>query len=294
MHSYSEIDTRRCFRYLAFWGHHNHFVFIGDTRLRDLYQALVDYLRPTDEEGGSSEQKWASKNLNLSEDVTATDLEYVDYKLRLRVNYIHAVELSTVIDKFSVFRADVDPPMAIIASCAYKEFREGNLTTSTLERFKQDLGRLVKPIDDLVARKTKVLWKLLDPIDEDYFDNQQKLVEKQIVLGGEKKLQPLHLERETWKNVRNRDVDKLNRATVDVLEYSDGMLWSSGRLIASGLLSEVQFGFRSSPLALSHNLQILLNMYCNDNMNYNDGTCCSSSEQYTTLQIVTYAILGLW
>lgn len=45
---------------------------------------------------------------------------------------------------------------------------------------------------------------------------------------------------------------------------------------------------------LINHTEILLNMYCNDNMNYNDGTCCSSSETYTTLQVVTYALLGLW
>ena len=99
---------------------------------------------------------------------------------------------------------------------------------------------------------------------------------------------------EQWKNIRNRNVEKLNRAITDVLAYSDGELWSSGRQIASGLLDEVITGFRSSPLTLKHNLQILLNLYCNDNMNYNDGTCCSSSETYTMLQVVTYALLGLW
>ncbi|KAJ8948813.1 hypothetical protein NQ318_013465 [Aromia moschata] len=33
-------------------------------------------------------------------------------------------------------------------------------------------------------------------------------------------------------------------------------------------------------------------MYCNDYMNFNDGTCCSSVEARTTLQIVTFIILA--
>jgi N-acetylneuraminate 9-O-acetyltransferase len=44
------------------------------------------------------------------------------------------------------------------------------------------------------------------------------------------------------------------------------------------------------PIALKHDIQIILNMYCNDNMNYNDGTCCSTSEKYTILQIITYSL----
>lgn len=285
MHHYTETDTRRCFRYLAFWGNQNHFVFIGDARLRDVYQGFVDYLkRPDGKEEGDEERKPAENG--TSEDLN-TDLEYLDYKLRLRVNYIYAAELSTIMDKFSSWEKDPDPPMAVIVSCAYKEFFQGNLTQAILDQFKEDLSKLVKPIDDLVARKSKVLWKLLDPIDEDYFEYELPKLEESNKIANRRQV-------DLWKNIKNRDLDKLNRITVDILEYSDGDIWSSGRLIAAGLLDEVITGFKISPRAMKHNLQILLNMYCNDNMNYNDGTCCSSSEPYTILQIVTYAILGIW
>ncbi|GIY77377.1 n-acetylneuraminate 9-O-acetyltransferase [Caerostris extrusa] len=45
--------------------------------------------------------------------------------------------------------------------------------------------------------------------------------------------------------------------------------------------------------ALNYAVQILLNMYCNDHMNYNDGTCCSSPESVTMLQLITFSILGV-
>ncbi|KAF4524562.1 hypothetical protein B566_EDAN017447 [Ephemera danica] len=42
-------------------------------------------------------------------------------------------------------------------------------------------------------------------------------------------------------------------------------------------------------------MEILLNMYCNDHMNYNDGTCCSSAEPATTLQVLTAVLAcALW
>lgn len=236
------MDTRRCFRYLAFWGNHNHFVFIGDTRLRDLYQGFVNYLRPPDEDEDGKERKDPDNGTRLN-----ADLEYLDYKLRLQVNYIYATDLSTVIDRFSQWRSDVDPPIAIIASCAYKDFFEGNLTEAVLRTYKEDLGRLVKPIDDLVARKSKVLWKLLDQVDEDYFEYELPKIEDKLLMNRR--------EVEQWKNIRNKDLDKLNRAIVDVLEYSDGEIWSSGRMIANGLLDEVITGFKSSPLTLKHNLR---------------------------------------
>ncbi|MPC82273.1 CAS1 domain-containing protein 1 [Portunus trituberculatus] len=37
--------------------------------------------------------------------------------------------------------------------------------------------------------------------------------------------------------------------------------------------------------------QILMNLYCNDHLNFNDGTCCNSREAVTMTQIATFAAL---
>lgn len=79
-----------------------------------------------------------------------------------------------------------------------------------------------------------------------------------------------------------------------VLTHSEAFLWWSVRLVGQGMISESPDGIHLASRALRHDTQILLNMYCNDYMNYNDGTCCSSMEGHTTLQIVTFAILALW
>ncbi|KMQ93180.1 cas1 domain-containing protein 1 [Lasius niger] len=41
MHHYTQTDSRRCMRYLAFMGHHNHFVFTGDARQTDAPSVIV-------------------------------------------------------------------------------------------------------------------------------------------------------------------------------------------------------------------------------------------------------------
>ena len=48
-----------------------------------------------------------------------------------------------------------------------------------------------------------------------------------------------------------------------------------------------QDGIHLSDTVLKLDAQILLNMYCNNHMNYNDGTCCSDGEPVTVLQIIT-------
>lgn len=253
-------DTRRCLRYLAFWGNENHFVFIGDVRIRNLYQSFVDHLQAT----GNTNKSVKALNSNA-------DLEYTDHKLRLRVNYIHVEDVSKrMLDEFTHWRGEDDPPSAIIAGCMYSKFKDGNFSEEIMKAYTMNLTRLIKPIDDLSAKKAKVIWKLQDPVVEE------------MVLEGE------------WKNVLNDDIEKYNQVAMEALKFTDAHLWASSKHIAYGLMDEMVEGYKLGPLALRHDVQILLNMYCNDYMNYNDGTCCSSAEPYTTLQVVTYAVLGVW
>jgi len=66
---------------------------------------------------------------------------------------------------------------------------------------------------------------------------------------------------------------------------SSALIWSSSRLLASGFLSSMSDGIHVSGAALSWDSQILLNMYCNNHMNFNDGTCCTSVEPASVVQL---------
>ncbi|XP_058468015.1 N-acetylneuraminate 9-O-acetyltransferase isoform X2 [Malaya genurostris] len=259
LHKYTETDTRKCFRYLAFWGTQNHFVFIGDARIRTLYLEMINHLKPKDANNASI-QSTLGKTENL---------QFLDYKLRLQINYIYANEVSkNMIDEFIKWQHEEDPPSLIIASCTYSTFYKGNLTKDLQKLFERNLTKMVQSIDRIVSKKSKVIWKLQDPIDQGRINDE-------------------------WKNVQNEDIDKINQVAYDILSYSEAKIWSSSKMIASGLIDEFIDGNHLSMLALKHDVQILLNMYCNDYMNYNDGTCCSSAESYTIIQVITYALLGV-
>ncbi|PSN53759.1 hypothetical protein C0J52_06243 [Blattella germanica] len=77
MHHYSQTDTRRCLRYLAFWGKHNHFVFIGDSRIRQLYLAFLHHLDPQED-----------TSTTVPVDHHHSVLSFGDSKLRLKVQFI--------------------------------------------------------------------------------------------------------------------------------------------------------------------------------------------------------------
>lgn len=255
-------DTRRCFRYLAFWGSKNYFYFIGDIRLKMLFQSFINHIHPNDDDNGS---------ILLSENKASSD--FVDYKLKLRAIYLHYNEFSNqLIDEFIKYEKENEPQSIYILSFTYSKFLNGNLTDDILKSYSTNLTKLIPLFNRITtSQKSKILWKLQDHI------NEEKIIDE-------------------WKNVLNDDIDKLNQAAIKVFKYSSSSvnIWESSFQIANGLLNEDIDGYKLNSLSLRHDIQILLNMYCNDYMNYNDGTCCSSSEPYTILQIITYSFFGVW
>lgn len=69
-------DSRRCLRYLAFMGHHNHFAFIGDIRVRQLYRSFI------------SQFIVDGKVSDLTELPDNSDLNFNDAQLRLNVQFL--------------------------------------------------------------------------------------------------------------------------------------------------------------------------------------------------------------
>jgi hypothetical protein len=64
-------------QYLAFLGKHNHFVFIGDSRIRQLYTAFLNHLDPQED-----------TTATIPPDQHRSDLSFGDSKLCLRVQFI--------------------------------------------------------------------------------------------------------------------------------------------------------------------------------------------------------------
>lgn len=258
-------DTKRCLRYLVFWGSHHHFIFIGDVRIRTLYQTFVNHLQVF----SSATNAEDNKSIIYHYDEPIVNQEYTDYKLKLRVNFIYAPELTPMITEFNRWQNIEDPPSFIVASTTQAQLMHGNITNEMIKNYSVNLSRLLQPIDTLSRKKkVKILWKLQDPVDEDKLSDE-------------------------WRNVQNDNIDRYNDAAYSILRYSGAQIWSSSRHIANGLLDEAIDGWHLSKLAAQHDIQTLLNMYCNDYMNFNDGSCCSSAEPYTILQIITYAVFGV-
>lgn len=230
--------------------------------MRTLYQTFVKHLQSYSEPSNAEDNKSATYHYD-------EPIEYTDYKLKLRINYIHASNLQPMIDEFNHWQNSDDPPPVIVASTTQTQFLNGNVTKDMVKAYSMNLSKLLQAIDTLTRqKKVKVLWKLQDPVDEEKLSDE-------------------------WRNVRNDIIDKYNDAAYSILKYSGVQIWSSSKHIATGLLDQAIDGWHLSKLAAQHDIQILLNMYCNDYMNFNDGSCCSSAEPYTVLQVITYSVFGV-
>ncbi|XP_071635989.1 N-acetylneuraminate (7)9-O-acetyltransferase isoform X3 [Temnothorax longispinosus] len=258
MHHYTQTDSRRCMRYLAFMGHHNHFVFAGDARIRQLYKSFV------------SQFMIDGKASDLTELPENSDLGFNDGQLKLNVQFLWRPRLdnSMIADLRGWMKTDA-PSVIVTGSAAAAILANNNSDTQLYSEYNTGLIRLVQPIDFLAKKGSQFLWLLQDP-----------------VLKERLPVQLLSLD--------NKQINLCNKAAEKILSHSEARIWQSSKLVGMGVLEQSPDGYLASPLSLRHKVQILLNTYCNDHMNFDDGSCCSYPESATTLQLLSLSALALF
>ncbi|CAL1272802.1 unnamed protein product [Larinioides sclopetarius] len=254
MHSYSSSDSQMCLQYIAYWGGKTHIVFIGDSRIRQLYYGFVSLINP----------KYV-----IEDNIAHHNIHYSDKELKVYVDFIWAPMVNqTMFDIYKPWIQDVNTrPSLIVTGSGVWAIKISNASMEMYASYQRNLSHLVPMLNNLTPN-TKVLWVLQDPV----------VTEK------------LHPSR---KMITNEQIDLYNKAAMEVMHHSKILIWSSSRLVSQGLYQDQVDGLHMGKNALNYAIQILLNMYCNDHMNYNDGTCCSSPEPVTVLQLITFSILGV-
>ncbi|KAK4300437.1 hypothetical protein Pmani_027363 [Petrolisthes manimaculis] len=251
LHTYSDIDSRRCMQYVAFLKRDNHFLFIGDSRIRQLYLALVNQLAVTPPQFPEKAHQ---------------DLRYNDTNLRLNVEFLWRPSLSQDTPALlSKLKRSAQVPQLIVMGGATHDIKDSNGSSQALEQYKSNLMDLLSSLDQIGSR-TRVLWMLQDPVVH------EKLKPEQCA-------------------ITNDQLDLYNMAAMEVLSDTRVKLWWSSRLVAQGSLGTSSDGIHASHVAVKYDTQILMNLYCNDHLNFNDGTCCNSREAVTATQIATFAAL---
>ncbi|XP_054167954.1 N-acetylneuraminate 9-O-acetyltransferase-like [Oppia nitens] len=265
IHTYNKIDSRMCLRYIAYWGGKNHIVFLGDSRIRQLYYAFIKTCVP-------------NENLINTAYPAHHDLEYKERDLKLDVRFLwHPVvneSMTKVFTQWLSLQVSERPNLIVMGSATHS-IKSSNASVKALEYYRKNLTLLMPSLDKLSA-SSKILWALQDPVSSEKLDVGRVMI-------------------------TNEQIDAYNKAAMEILKYSNSNnvhIWSSARLVAQGYASDLsnpnEDGLHTNNKALNFAAQILFNMYCNDQMNYNDGTCCSDPEIMTTLQIIVFIVFTLF
>lgn len=78
------------------------------------------------------------------------------------------------------------------------------------------------------------------------------------------------------------------------MQNNSAKVWSSIKLVAQGLMKDSADGLHLGVKMLRLSTQILVNMYCNDHMDFQVGYCCRSAEYPNNMQTASFAALALW
>ncbi|XP_027196338.1 N-acetylneuraminate (7)9-O-acetyltransferase [Dermatophagoides pteronyssinus] len=272
LHTYTKIDTRMCLKYIAYWGGRNHIVFMGDARIHQLYEQFV-------------------QSIDVNPPPTSTtidhhyeDSQYQDKDLDLNIRFLwRPVVNRSMIDQckhWSSLRDHLKPNIVIMGS-ATDSIRSSNGSAEALEFYHKNLT-IMLPCMESLNRTTRFLWVLQDPIKQQHYGFLQTEKPKTTI-------------------ITNEQIDLYNKAAMEALRFARANtvhVWSSARLVAQGFIGEDSINGSNDELRIdSHSLkfsiQILLNLYCNDHMNYNDGTCCSDPEKITAIQFIVLMVFTM-
>jgi len=257
MHKYTKTDSERCFRYSRFWGKSNHLVYVGDSRIEQLYTATRSWL-----EKGADPLKNTLKHDGMK------PLIWENSEQNLKLEFLPAPEVNGSMIKALEKWSKGPGPTVLVIGAGAETIRRCNGSLEGLDEHRRNLTRLKPELENIMEfGGTKVLWVLQPPVNSDLLNGSRKVLTNDLL----------------WQ---------FNTQAYRVLEKSSILVWSSLYRLVEGTLEDMEDGFHISDLALSKSTQMILNLVCNDNMNFNDGSCCKSSDHRTSLQTITFSVLG--
>jgi len=261
MHKYTKTDSERCFRYSRFWGKSNHFVYVGDSRVYQVFSSTRDWLH------AESKRPHQKKISNIN-DMSSSHIVWENSAQSLKLEFIPALEVDGSMIKALEKWSKGAGPTVLVIGAGTETIRRSNGSLEALDEHRRNLTRLKPELENIMEfGGTKVLWALQPPVNSDRLNGTGKVVTNDLI----------------WQ---------FNAQAQRVLGKSNILVWSSLYRLAEGTLDEMKDGLHLSELALSKGTQMILNLVCNDNMNFNDGSCCKSSDHRTSLQTITFSILG--
>ncbi|TNN05960.1 N-acetylneuraminate 9-O-acetyltransferase [Schistosoma japonicum] len=319
IHTYLSRDSHKCFKRLAPWGDVVRLYFVGDSRLKKLFNAFVYHVN----DEGVGENTTSEANISNSYQYLTGEVdlrffyhdEITDDTLELIKSWIGSTNLTTVTDlHMKNKKIDISTPTHLIISMGTKTIQHYNRSEDGLLEYMNGVKRLTGVLEELKFARS--VWMLQDPVAEGLLSKELKIITNDLIdkynelastamksvsgveIWSSNRLIALRVGFPTinW-NCRQSHMaftsnsDKMTSAA-SLLDYKEGI--SKNNVCPE--MPVLSDGYHVSDKAMKENVQILLNLYCNNQMKFSDGTCCRGSEQITPVQqkcFIFYAICVL-
>lgn len=181
-------------KYTAYWGEKNDILFVGDSRIRSIYEAFVQHINPSyslDKENYHSDMNYANEDLNLNV-VRLFNLICILFfnvicigNHRFTFHFQRFIWRPVVnIAMYDVYRdwrkhppdkPQQKQPAVVITGSGTWTIKELNGTEEGLMSYTQNITRLV-PILNKFAEKSKVLWMLQDPVVHEKLSKSRQVI----------------------------------------------------------------------------------------------------------------------
>eukprot|EP00095_Tigriopus_kingsejongensis_P006689 maker-scaffold25_size650667-snap-gene-1.20 protein:Tk06689 transcript:maker-scaffold25_size650667-snap-gene-1.20-mRNA-1 annotation:"conserved hypothetical protein" len=254
MHKYTQGDAERCFRYNEFYGRQSHFVFVGDSRIRQTFHALRRLVAS------------GLEPLDIDDEYPAHfDLNWESPVQNLKLNFYWAPMMNeTMIG--AIDHLKVNPPSVLVIGSGLHTIKMFNNSKSALLQYQQNLSHIGQKLEEF-GSKTHVLWMIQPPVNNAQLHESRKMITNEAIFE--------------YNAVARRLFQPSSRVT----------LWESVPSLVQEFINELTDGIHLPIPALHQAILMLLNLQCNDNMNFHDGSCCKSSDSPTSLQIFAFGFL---
>ncbi|ESN92156.1 hypothetical protein HELRODRAFT_89851, partial [Helobdella robusta] len=251
IHKYSKGDFKTCMQYISYWGGRNHFAFVGDSRIRQLYFEFIQHL--------------TDKQVKMYK--AHTDLKFSDKRSNILVEFFWNPYVDEYMrGKLNNWVSSKSAPQLVVIGSATWSIKLNNGSEEAIPYYKSNISETCKTVLSKYKKTTKVIWMLQDHVVESKLSPNRSMI-------------------------TNKQIDLYNRAAVENLSVL--MMMSMMMMIMRTMMIMIyEDGLHISTGALQIDTQILFNLICNNYMNFDDGSCCTSPENPTTVQIAMAAFFA--
>ncbi|KAF7259074.1 hypothetical protein EG68_03536 [Paragonimus skrjabini miyazakii] len=316
-HIYNTKDSKVCIKELASRGNWARLYFIGDSRLFTLFDAFTKHLNGSWTSGLRSQSNFTDVSLILKNEQSIVCFLRHDEITSETINLIAAWQSTPGAGVFSEQNPNVNasllsasasklddeclkqPPTHLVLSLGTATISRFNQSDIGLLDYQRSLEALARALSSMSLLRT--VWMLQDPVAEGLLTPQHKSITNKAIDDYNNVAQKFLLGvpgMEVWRS--NRLIaQRMGFPAVEwhcpepsPVEVSDTSNIKEAVIVVDSVNKvppctqppPLSDGFHVSPEAMYQNVQVLLNLYCNNQMKFEDGTCCRSAEPITPVQ----------